>query len=137
MQIILVLLAIFSSSVTAFTLHRYPSSNIALYASDSQKKWSGDRLPVPNPLFLDQRMDAAWGRGKYRTEIWNDNVNPLNDWYNAYTFSQDEIDAIQGGFNFQDPEGWCKSKGIDFEKAFAEMKASAEKQLEEVSTNDS
>ena len=79
-------------------------------------------------------MDAAWGRGKYRTEIWDDNVNPMNDWYNAYSFSQDEIDAILAGFDFKDPEGWCKSKGIDYEKAYAEMKASAEKQLEEVRT---
>ena len=132
MQMILVLLAVVSSSTLAFTLQRSPSSSMALFASDSEKKWPGDRLPVPNPLFLDQKMDAAWGRGKYRTEIWDDNVNPLNDWYNAYTFSQEEIDAIRAGFDFNDAEGWCKSKGIDYEKAYAEMKASAEKQLEEV-----
>ena len=31
--------------------------------------WKGDRPPLPNMEFLDQRMDAAWGRGKFRDEV--------------------------------------------------------------------
>ena len=32
-------------------------------------EWKGDRPPLPNMEFLDQRMDAAWGRGKFRDEV--------------------------------------------------------------------
>lgn len=131
MQSIVIFVAIVSA-VNAFTWSsiRQPSSTALL--SNAENKWPGNRPPVPNPLFFDQKMDAAWGRGKFRTEIWEDNVNPLNDWYNAYTPSDEEIQAAHAGFDFSDPEGWCKAKGIDYEKAYNEMKVAGEKQLEEV-----
>lgn len=28
--------------------------------------WPKNRPPVPNALFYKQKMDAAWGRGKFR-----------------------------------------------------------------------
>jgi hypothetical protein len=28
--------------------------------------WSGDKFPIPNPNRSSQKMDAAWGRGKFR-----------------------------------------------------------------------
>jgi hypothetical protein len=71
-------------------------------------KWPGNRPPLPKAEFLDQRMDAAWGRGKFREEIWNDKVNPINDWWEAYTPSDEEVEAAAAGFDFKDPEGWFK-----------------------------
>jgi hypothetical protein len=94
--------------------------------------WTGKRIPIATPTFLDQKMDAAWGRGKYRTEIWEDNVNPLNDWYLAYAPSQEEIDASMGGFDFKDPESWCKENGIDYEKAKEDLKKATLNKLAEV-----
>jgi hypothetical protein len=77
-------------------------------------------------------MDAAWGRGKYRTEIWNDNVNPMNDWWTAYAPSQEEIDASIAGFDFSDAEGWCKERGFDYEAAYKTAQDIVLKQLQEV-----
>ena len=35
-------------------------------AMSTQKKWPGDRPPIANPQLLKQKMDASWGRGKFR-----------------------------------------------------------------------
>ena len=84
-------------------------------------------------------MDATWGRGntyyithllteirtlslvywrnilfataKYRTEVWNDDVNPINDWWDAYSASEEEIEAMAAGYDFNNPEEYFKSKG--------------------------
>lgn len=72
------------------------------------QKWPGNRPPVTNPEFLSQRMDAAWGRGKYRKEVWDDKVNPLNDWWTAYAPTQEEMAAAREGFDFSDPKGWLE-----------------------------
>ena len=70
--------------------------------------WPGNRPPVVNMRFLEQRMDATWGRGKFREEIWNDKVNPCNDWWLAFTPSQEEAEASNAGYDFSDPKGWCE-----------------------------
>ena len=67
-------------------------------------KWPGDRPPLPNMQLIDQRMDAAWGRGKFRTEVWDDNVNPRNNWWEAYAPSEEQLEAAKAGFSFTDPE---------------------------------
>eukprot|EP01035_Chromulina_nebulosa_P020951 gene20951-27154_t len=71
-------------------------------------------------------MDAAWGRGKFRSEVWDDDVNPLNDWWEAYAPSQEEIDAAQNGYDFANPQAWFESNGIDFDKATAEYQSKCE-----------
>ena len=58
--------------------------------------WPGNRPPLPNFRRLDQSMDAAWGRGKYRREIWEDDVNPITDWTVSFEPSEEEIDALFG-----------------------------------------
>lgn len=69
---------------------------------------------------IAQKMDATWGKAKYRTEIWNDDVNPVNDWWKNYAPSSEEIEAAKGGFDFKNVKGWCESKGLDYDKAIAE-----------------
>jgi hypothetical protein len=69
-------------------------------------KWNGDRPPLPNMEILNQRMDASWGRGKFRTEVWDDNVNPMNDWWTAYAPSDEQIEACAQGYDFKNPQAW-------------------------------
>lgn len=95
------------------------------------KVWPGNRLPVPNPLILDQRMDATWGRGKFRSEVWDDDPNPLNDWWEVYSPSDEVVEAIALGFDFKDPKGWCEKYGIDFDKALAELSKLKQEKLAE------
>jgi len=57
---------------------------------------------------IDQRMDAAWGRAKYRTEVWDDDVNPMNDWWLAYSPSQEEVEAAAAGFDFKNAKEWLE-----------------------------
>jgi hypothetical protein len=47
--------------------------------------------------WLDQQMDSSWGRGKFRTEVWNDDVNPVNRWWEAYGPSDEEVEAAAQG----------------------------------------
>ena len=69
--------------------------------------WPGDRPPLPNFRRLDQSMDAAWGRGKYRREIWEDDVNPIVDWTVSFEPSEEEIDALFGPKPF-----WFNGKSL-------------------------
>ncbi len=62
-------------------------------------------------------MDATWGRGKYRNEVWDGDVNPVNDWWEIYAPSDEEIEAADMGYNFADPKAYFASKGMDGEKA--------------------
>lgn len=55
---------------------------------------------------VDQRMDATWGRAKYRTEVWEDDVNPMNEWWLAYAPSEEEVAAAEQGFDFKNPSKW-------------------------------
>lgn len=135
MQVLLVaLVLVLSPAVTGFSHARATSRSkqTLMQETKDSSAWPGDRIPATNPLFFDQKMDAAWGRGKYRTEIWNDNVNPMNDWWTAYAPSEEEIAASQAGFDFSDAEGWCKEKGLDYEKSYAAAKDITLKQLQEV-----
>ena len=68
--------------------------------------WKGDRPPLPNMEFLSQRMDASWGRGKYRSEVWEDKVNPLNSWWTAYAPSDEQTEAAAQGYDFKNPQAW-------------------------------
>eukprot|EP00600_Ochromonadales_sp_CCMP1393_P004728 CAMPEP_0174960084 /NCGR_PEP_ID=MMETSP0004_2-20121128/3520_1 /TAXON_ID=420556 /ORGANISM="Ochromonas sp., Strain CCMP1393" /LENGTH=149 /DNA_ID=CAMNT_0016208443 /DNA_START=204 /DNA_END=653 /DNA_ORIENTATION=- len=80
---------------------------------------------------LEQRMDATWGRAKFRTEVWEDDVNPLDEWWTAYAPSEEEIEAAAAGYDFKDPKGWFEGKGIDYEKAVAATDAETEKRFSE------
>jgi hypothetical protein len=53
-------------------------------------------------------MDATWGRGKYRTEVWEDDVNPVDFWWKAYEPSQEELEAMDAGFDFNDGKKWLE-----------------------------
>jgi hypothetical protein len=75
---------------------------------------------------LEQRMDASWGRAKYRTEVWEDDVNPMDDWWENYAPSDEEKEAAMKGYNFKNPKAYFDAKGIDFEKAWAETEALTE-----------
>lgn len=90
----------------------------ALYAEenkDSATSWNGDRTPLPRMERLEQSMDATWGRGKFRTEVWAGDVNPMNDWWMAYAPSTEEVEAAAKGFNFRDPKAWfeVRARSID------------------------
>lgn len=76
--------------------------------------WDGKRTPVTNMQRLEQAMDASWGRGKFRTEVWAGDVNPVNDWWLAYAPSTEEIDASGKGFNFKDPKAWFEVHTTDY-----------------------
>jgi len=82
------------------------ASSFGLQASPSS--WPGNRPPVNSPQALEQRMDAVWGRGKFRTEVWEDNPNPLNDWWLNYEPSQEQVEAAEQGFDFQNAKEWCE-----------------------------
>jgi len=73
---------------------------------DPETIWPGDRPPVSNPQIYLQSMDATWGRGKFRTEVWDDKPNPINDWWEAFTPSEEEIAADKLGYDFADPKGY-------------------------------
>ena len=47
--------------------------------------------------WINQQMDSSWGRGKFRTEVWVDNVNPINRWWLSYGPSEEEIEAAAQG----------------------------------------
>lgn len=95
------------------------------------KYWPGNRPPLPNFARKDQVMDATWGRGKYRTEVWNMDINPINRWWQKYEPSFEEIDALEAGYDFDDAEGWHKANGFDYEaalKAYEVAYAAAEQE---------
>jgi hypothetical protein len=93
--------------------------------------WPGDRPPVPTAAFLSQFMDAAWGRGRFRTEVWADDVNPMNAWWEAFAPSAEEQEAANAGYDFGDVEAWCKAQGVDYEHALASYKAAVGAALEQ------
>jgi hypothetical protein len=57
---------------------------------------------------MEQRMDATWGRGKYRTEVWEDDVNPVDFWWKAYEPSREEWEALAAGYDFNDGKKWLE-----------------------------
>ena len=104
----------------AFSFKSFSSSAISsgrsltsLNAEEGHKKlssWDGTRPPITRMERLEQSMDATWGRGKFRTEVWAGDVNPMNDWWMAYAPSPEEVDAAAQGFNFKDPKAWLEVK---------------------------
>jgi hypothetical protein len=66
--------------------------------------WDGTRAPVTKMERLEQSMDASWGRGKFRTEVWAGDVNPSNDWWIAYQPSVEEVEASLQGYSFKNPK---------------------------------
>lgn len=102
------------ASCTAF-VQRFVASrrNAILMATDAKKEqWPGNRPPLPHMELLEQRMDATWGRGRYREEVWVDKGNPSNDWWLAYTPSEEEAEAAAKGYNFTDLDGYFKASSI-------------------------
>ena len=131
----LILVLLFITNINAFLRtnkfhvnNRYSSS-----FSNLNMKWDGNskRPPLPVPNFLDQSMDAAWGRGKMRTEVWEDDVNPMDNWWEIYSPSEEEVDAAEDGFDFSNVENWCKEKGIDYDEYMNSYKIEANKLVEE------
>jgi hypothetical protein len=57
-------------------------------------------------------MDATWGRGKFRTEVWEDNSNPVNDWWIPYLASEEEVEASEAGYDFKNPQAWFEVRKI-------------------------
>lgn len=101
----------------SFHVKTYPfqfgSMRIFNAKSQSPSKWPGTRPPKQSSAFLDQRMDASWGRGKFRTEVWEDDVNPVNDWWKAYAPTEEEIEAAAAGYDFQNPKEWFEVRSND------------------------
>jgi len=75
-------------------------------------KWSGDKIPAPNPLRAKQKADASYSRGDQRTPDYmgTDMQNPFKEteWWMAYTPSEEEIEAAAAGFDFSNPEKWLE-----------------------------
>ena len=81
-------------------------------SDESAPVWDGKRTPITTMERLDQAMDATWGRGKFRSEVWDGDVNPVNDWWTAYAPSEEEIAAAKVGFNFRDPKAWFEVRNM-------------------------
>ena len=75
-------------------------------------KWTGDRIPAPNPLREAQKADASWTRAGIRVDDYmaTDMQNPPKEteWWMAYTPSEEEIEAAAAGFDFSNPEKWLE-----------------------------
>ena len=103
-----------SSSVFGFfngiVRHARVASTVAVVNDPTDSSdwpaWPGDRTPMSNLARYIEKMDAAWGRGKYRSEVWLDDVNPKNSWHLNYAPSKEEREASQQGYDFQDPKSW-------------------------------
>lgn len=64
------------------------------------KVWPRNRPPTPNVKLLTDKMDATWGRGKFRAEVWSGEDNPEDDWTDKYSPSEEELEAMLYGFDF-------------------------------------
>ena len=105
--IIFLLVALFDAAVSFSGLpsYRVVASRMTM-EGETDGAWDGKRTPVPAMERLEQAMDASWGRGKFRTEVWAGDVNPCNDWWLAYAPSDEEVDAASKGFDFRNPKAW-------------------------------
>ena len=117
---VIIHLSVVDAFITSFLNHN--SRNMKLL----NMKWDETRPPLPVPSFLEQSMDAAWGRGKFRTEVWDDDVNPMNNWWEIYAPSQEEMDATAKDFDFSNVEEWCTKKGYNFEDVMKKYLEDAE-----------
>ena len=74
-----------------------------------EQAWDGTRPPIPNlRRFEDEsKMEATYGRGKFREEVWNSVINPKNEWWRQYEPSIEEAAAMmQGYYNYEKREDW-------------------------------
>jgi hypothetical protein len=86
-----------------------------LYSSSDEKKaWPGNRPPLPNVDRILQSMDATWGRGKFRTEVWEDDVNPVNEWWTVFAPSTEEVEAAAAGYDFTNSKKWFEVRMSKF-----------------------
>jgi len=112
---------------------RYSRFTISLDAeiTDSSEwpAWPGDRPPMPTLARYTQRMDASWGRGKFRKEVWQGKDNPVNFWWLNYAPSKEEVEALAQGYDFADPKAWFEAKGIDYEQAKIKTKELANERV--------
>lgn len=96
----------FNRFAFANTLKMTSTSHSEKPAIVKGKTWPGTRPPVSNPMLEDLKMDASWGRGKFRDEIWEDQLSPLNEWWRAYEPSDEEYEAIALGYDFTNAKQW-------------------------------
>jgi hypothetical protein len=79
-----------------------------------EMKWTGDRVPETNPLRLQLKIDASFGRAETRTVDYMDadaqNPPDETEWWKAYLPSEEEIEAAAQGFDFSNPEKWLADK---------------------------
>lgn len=105
-----ILVSIFTLSRSFLISRTCVLNRVRLFDNDATAgcadKWPGDRPPIGNLLRIEQTMDASWGRGKYRTEVWEGNDNPVDDWWEAYTPSKEEQEAAAAGYDFSHPKQW-------------------------------
>jgi hypothetical protein len=91
--------------------------------------WPGDRPPLSQIKLYAEKMDAAWGRGKFRSEVWEDDVNPLNNWSKNYEITAEQLEALKQGFDFTNPKPWFEKRGIKWEDALAKYNAAIAENL--------
>lgn len=95
-----------SLRMTSTDVNVQQTTTTATSAIQKGKKWPGTRPPIVNLRFRQLKMDASWGRGKFREEIWEDEINPANDWWNNFAPSEEEIEAATLGYDFQNPKAY-------------------------------
>ena len=105
-----------SFSATKISFNKFSTELKAEEEKDHASSWDGKHTPVTRMERLEQSMDASWGRGKFRTEVWAGDVNPMNDWWMAYAPSTEEVQAAAKGFNFKDPKAWFEVLLLLFER---------------------
>ena len=50
----------------------------------------------------------------YRSEVWEDQVNPLNDWWEGFAPSQEEAEAMAAGYDFANPKAWLEVSSLAY-----------------------
>mmetsp|Transcript_3586 Transcript_3586/g.4649 ORF Transcript_3586/g.4649 Transcript_3586/m.4649 type:complete len:133 (+) Transcript_3586:130-528(+) len=95
-----------------------PSNSLAMQSKASTKvyasrsnivmSWPGDRPPQKNPKIKELLMDASFARSDERTDVFEDLPNPTYPWYETYYPTQEEIEAAEQGYDFENPEEWLK-----------------------------
>lgn len=73
------------------------------------KVWNGTRPPLPNFQRMQDpsKMDATYGRGKFRSEVWDLVINPKNQWWKSYEPSLEESAAnLQHYYDYPSPEAF-------------------------------
>lgn len=93
------------------------------FPEPNKELWPGDRPPLSQVKLYAEKMDAAWGRGRFRSEVWDDDANPLNNWIKNYEITAEQLEALAQGFDFTNPKSWFEKRGIKWEDALEKYKA--------------